>query len=219
MAARAATAKIPIVFLIGENPVKLGLVASLARPEDNLTGVNFFSAELVAKRLELLRELIPGAKRLEALVVPDATESTLKDIEAAGRSMALPINILHAGTSGEIDTAFAAMAQEGADALFVGADPFFTSRRVQLVQLAAHHAIPASFSGRQFSEIGGLMSYGSNYLAQLPSGGHVRWSCSQRREARRSTGGAIEHSRVGDQSPDSQNASADRASDTARSRR
>ena len=166
MAARAATAKIPIVFLIGENPVKLGLVASLARPEDNLTGVNFFSAELVAKRLELLRELIPGAKRLAALVVSggNATESTLKDIEAAARSMALPINILHAGTSGEIDTAFAAIAHEGADALFVGADPFFTSRRVQLVQLAARHAIPASFSGRQFSEIGGLMSYGSNIL-------------------------------------------------------
>jgi putative ABC transport system substrate-binding protein len=166
MAARAATATIPIVFLIGEDPVKLGLVASLARPEGNLTGVNFFSAELVAKRLELLRELIPGAKRLAVLVVPggSATESALKDIEAAARSMALAIQILHAGTSGEIDTAFAAIAQERADALFVGADPFFTSRRVQLVQLAAHHAIPASFSGRQFSEIGGLMSYGSNIL-------------------------------------------------------
>jgi putative ABC transport system substrate-binding protein len=166
LAARAASTAIPIVFLIGEDPVRLGLVPNLARPSGNLTGVNFFSAELVAKRLELLRELVPAAARLAALVVPggSATESALKDVEAAARAMALPIQIFPAGTSQEIDAAFVAMVREGAGALFVAADPFFTSRRVQLVQLAARHAIPASFSGRQFSEIGGLISYGSNIL-------------------------------------------------------
>jgi putative tryptophan/tyrosine transport system substrate-binding protein len=166
LAARAASTAIPIVFLIGEDPVRLGLVPNLARPSGNLTGVNFFSAELVAKRLELLRELVPAAARFAALVVPggSATESALRDVEAAARAMALPIQIFHAGTSQEIDAAFVAMEREGAGALFVAADPFFTSRRVQLVQLAARHTIPASFSGRQFSEIGGLISYGSNIL-------------------------------------------------------
>src|SRR5262249_46007411 len=145
---------------------KLGLVASLARPGGNLTGVNFFSAELVAKRLELMRELVPSAERLAVLVVPggSATETTLRDVETAARTMALPILTLHASTSLEIDAAFGILVREQANALFVGADPFFTSRRVQLVQLAARHAIPASFSGRQFSEIGGLISYGSNIL-------------------------------------------------------
>ena len=166
LAARAASTTIPIVFLIGEDPVKLGLVASLARPGDNLTGVNFFSAELVAKRLELMRELVPAAERLAVLVVPggSATETTLRDVETAAHAMALPIVTLHASTSREIDAAFDILVREQASALFVGADPFFTSRRVQLVQLAARHAIPASFSGRQFSEIGGLISYGSNIL-------------------------------------------------------
>jgi putative tryptophan/tyrosine transport system substrate-binding protein len=165
-AARAASTTIPIIFLIGEDPVRLGLVASISRPGGNLTGVNFFSAELVAKRLELLRALLPGVKRLAVLVVPNgsATESTLNDVEAAARAMALPIQVLKAGTSREIDDAFATLVRAGADALFVGADPFFTSRRVQLVQLAARHMIPATFSGRQFSEIGGLTSYGSNIL-------------------------------------------------------
>jgi putative tryptophan/tyrosine transport system substrate-binding protein len=165
-AARAASTTIPIIFLIGEDPVRLGLVASISRPGGNLTGVNFFSAELVAKRLELLRALLPGVKRLAVLVVPNgsATESTLNDVEAAARAMALPIQVLKAGTSREIDDAFATLVRAGADALFVGADRFFTSRRVQLVQLAARHMTPATFSGRQFSEIGGLTSYGSNIL-------------------------------------------------------
>jgi putative ABC transport system substrate-binding protein len=166
LAARAASKTTPVVFLIGEDPVRLGLVPNLARPGGNLTGVNFFSAELVAKRLELLRDLVSAATRLAALVVPggSASESALKDLENAGRAMALPIQIIHASTSQEIDAAFSTLVRERADALFVAADPFFTSRRVQLVQLAARHALPTSFSGRQFSEIGGLMSYGSNIL-------------------------------------------------------
>ena len=164
-AAKAGTATIPIVFTVSDDPVRLGLVASLARPGGNLTGINFVSGELVAKRLELLRELVPGAARVAVLVNPaDAaqTESTLSDVEPAARAIGLQIQVLNANTSREIDAAFATFARERPDAVFVASTAYFTSRRVQLVQLAARHAIPATYVGRQYVEIGGLMSYGAN---------------------------------------------------------
>ena len=148
MAAKAATTTIPIVFIVGEDPVRLGLVASLARPGGNLTGINFFIGELAAKRLELLRELVPAATRVAVLVNPaNATnaETTVRDVEAAARAIGLQIQVLNASTSREIDAAFATLVRERPDALFVGNDTFFTSRRVQLVHLAARHAVPATY--------------------------------------------------------------------------
>jgi putative tryptophan/tyrosine transport system substrate-binding protein len=167
LAAKAATATIPIVFLTGEEPVRLGLVASLARPGGNLTGINWFATEVVAKRLELLRELVPAATRFAVLINPAAapvTEATFRDVKAAARTMGLQIQVLNASTSREIDAAFATFVRERPDALFVGVDPFLNSRRVQLVQLASRHAVPATFSNREFAEIGGLMSYGTNVV-------------------------------------------------------
>src|SRR5262249_27285501 len=168
LAAKAATTTIPIVFIAPEDPVKLGLVASLARPGSNLTGINIFSGELTAKRLELWRELVPGAARVAVLVNPANvvnTEITLRDVEAAARAAGLQVQVFNASTSREIDTAFAIFAPELPDALFVGNDGFFNSRRVQFVQQAAHHRLPASYPSREFSEIGGLMSYGTNIAA------------------------------------------------------
>ena len=150
LAAKAATTTIPIVFNVAEDPVRLGLVASLARPGGNLTGINFFNGELVAKRLELLRELVPASRRVAVLVNPANvanTETTVRDAEAAARAMGLQIQVLNASTSREIDAAFATFARERPDALFVGADAFFTSRRVQLANLAARHAVPATLFG------------------------------------------------------------------------
>ncbi len=137
LAAKAATATIPIVFIVGEDPVRLGLVASLARPGGNLTGINFFAAELAAKRLELLRELVPAAARIAVLVNPTDphTETTLRDVQAAARAIGLQIQVFNASTSREIDAAFAAFVRERPDALFVGRDAFFTSRRVQIATL------------------------------------------------------------------------------------
>jgi putative ABC transport system substrate-binding protein len=164
LAAKAATATIPVVFSVAEDPVKLGLVASLARPGGNLTGINFFNAELTANRLELLRELVPGAARVALIVNPinPTAETTLRDAEPAGRAMGLQIQVLNASTSREIDAAFATFVRERPDALFVGIDPFLGIRRVQLVQLAAFHKVPATYASRQYAEVGGLMSYGSN---------------------------------------------------------
>jgi putative ABC transport system substrate-binding protein len=163
-AAKAATSAIPIIFIVGEDPVRLGLVDSLARPGGNLTGVNFLAAELTAKRLDLLRELVPGATRIAVLVNPtDAnTEPTLRDVDAVARTVGLQVQVVHASSSREIEAAFAAIAREKSDALFVGNAPFFNVRRVQLVQLAARHTIAATYSGREYAEVGGLMSYGSN---------------------------------------------------------
>ena len=168
-AAKSATATIPIAFVVGEDPVRVGLVASLARPGGNLTGINFLVAELGAKRLGLLRELVPTATHVAVLVNPAGpnAEPTVKDMEPAGRAMGLQIQFITASASGEINAAFATFVRERFDTLFVGADPFFTSRRVQIVQLAAHHSVPAIYSGRQYSEIGGLMSYGASLTDAL----------------------------------------------------
>ena len=164
LAAKGATTTIPIVFTIPEDPVRLGVVASLARPGGNATGINFFSIELAAKRLELLRELIPAATRVAVLINPaDPTNETmLGDVEAATRAMGLQIQVVNANTGREIDAAFATFSRERPDALFVSGGPFLLSRRVQLALLAARHAVPASYGSREYVEIGGLMSYGTN---------------------------------------------------------
>jgi putative tryptophan/tyrosine transport system substrate-binding protein len=165
LAAKAATNTIPIVFGVGEDPVKLGLVASLARPGGNATGINFFLQEVAAKRLEILLELQPKPVRMAVLLNPaDApvAETTLRDAQEAARANALPIHIFNASTNSEIDAAFAALASERADALFVAANNYFFSRRVQLAVLAARYRIPVILPQREFVEAGGLMSYGTD---------------------------------------------------------
>jgi len=174
LAAKATTTTIPIVFMVGEDPVNLGLVASLARPNGNLTGINFFNSELVAKRLELLRELVPAATRVAVLVNPanaTSTETTVRDVELAARTIGLQIQVLNASTSREIDAAFAALAREWPDALLVATDTLFTTRRVQMSLQAMRHAIPATYSAREVVEAGGLMSYGSNLTDALRQAG------------------------------------------------
>ena len=163
LAAKAATTRIPIVFAVAEDPVRHGIVTSLARPGGNLTGINFFNSELVAKRLELLREVVPGAWRVAVLVNPSnvaSGERTRREVDAAARGTGLQIQVLNASTSREIDAAFAALVHERADALFVGPDGFFNSRRVQLATMAARHAVPITSATREIVEVGGLMSYG-----------------------------------------------------------
>jgi putative tryptophan/tyrosine transport system substrate-binding protein len=164
-AATAATATIPIVFAVGGDPVKLGLVASLARPGSNATGVNFFTNEVTAKRLGLLHELVPKATRVAVLVNPAntaATEAALHDIPEAARAIGLQIRVLEGSTSRDIEAAFATLVREPVDALFVAPDQFFGSRRVQFATLAARHAIPVAFADRYYPEVGGLMSYGAD---------------------------------------------------------
>jgi ABC-type uncharacterized transport system substrate-binding protein len=163
--AKAATTKIPVVFGVSEDPVKLGLVASLARPGGNLTGINFFSSEYNAKRLALLHDLVPKAVRIAVLVNPaniPATESTLRDIPDAARAMGMQLQILKASTSSEIEAAFATMVRDRVEALYVAGDVFFTSRRVQLATLAATNRIPASYPSREAVEAGGLMGYATD---------------------------------------------------------
>ena len=168
IAAKAATSTIPIVFGVGDDPVKLGLVASLARPGGNATGFNTFAREVVGKRLGLLHELVPKAARFAVLLNPananaTITEAILRDVQEAARTVGLQIHALNASTSREIDAAFATLARERPDALFVGPDAFFSSRRVQLANLAARDRIPAAYGNRDFVEAGGLMSYGINF--------------------------------------------------------
>jgi putative ABC transport system substrate-binding protein len=162
LAAKAATATIPIVFTVPEDPVRLGLVASLARPGGNATGVNFFSDELVAKRLELLRELVPAATRIAVLLSPANAGTMLQDVQAAAATMGLEIQAINASSSRDIETAFAAFGRQRPDALFVTGGPFLLSRRMQLALLAARHAMPTSYGSREYVEIGGLISYGAS---------------------------------------------------------
>jgi putative ABC transport system substrate-binding protein len=163
-AARAATATIPIVFGVGDDPVKRGLVASLARPGGNATGINFFSQEVDAKRLGLLHELVPKAVRVAVLANPSSTtaQTTLRYVQEPARVVGLQLHILNATTIDEIDGAFATLARERPDALFVSADGFFTSRRLQIVALAARDRIPAAYFNGDYVAAGGLMSYGTN---------------------------------------------------------
>jgi len=166
-AAKAASSTIPIVFLVGDDPVRLGLVASLARPGGNMTGINILNAELAAKRLELLRELVPQATRVAVLVNPgDAwlTETQLKAVKAAATSMGLQIQVLNADSRADIDAAFENIGRERPDAIFVGTSAFLNGRRVQLTQLAAFHRLPAIYAVRDYAEVGGLMTYGSDLV-------------------------------------------------------
>jgi len=165
LTAKAATTTIPIVFSVGEDPVRLGLVASLARPGGNATGINFFNNETIARRLGLLHELVPKAVHIAALINPANTpiaDAALQDIQEAARVIGLQIQVLKASTNREIEAAFATLVRDGVDALFVAPDTFFVSRRVQFATLAAHHRIPAAYNGRDFVEVGGLMSYGTD---------------------------------------------------------
>ena len=165
LAAKAATTTIPIVFGVGEDPVKLGLVASLARPGANATGINFFAQETTAKRLGLLHDLVPKALRIVVLVNPanaPTAEATLRDIPEAARAIGLQIQFLNASTGREIEAAFATLVRDQADALFVGSDGFFVGRRVQLATLATYYRIPAAHPARESVEVGGLMSYSAD---------------------------------------------------------
>jgi putative ABC transport system substrate-binding protein len=162
--ARAATTTIPIAFAVGQDPVKLGLVASLARPGGNATGFNSISGEMYPKVLSLLHELVPKAVRVGVLAYPTGinTEANLREVREAALTLGLQIQVINASSIGEINAAFAALARERADALFVIGNAFFISRRVQLVTLAARDRIPAAYPQRDFPAVGGLMSYGAN---------------------------------------------------------
>jgi putative ABC transport system substrate-binding protein len=167
LAAKAATTTVPILFLSADDPVRMGLVTSLARPTGNLTGVNFLNRELASKQLENLRKLVPKATRFAVLVDPanaEITEVTLRDVKQAGNDMGLQVQFHNVTTAQEIDRAFATLARDPPDAVFVGTDPFLASRRVQLSLLAMRHGLPAIYSNREFAEIGGLMSYGSDIV-------------------------------------------------------
>jgi putative ABC transport system substrate-binding protein len=164
-AAKAATTSIPVMFLSAQDPVKVGLVSSLARPIGNLTGINFFNGEVAAKQFELLHEMLPKAGRVAVLVDPTAqenTEATLQDLAAATRVSGIQIQVLKAANSRDIDVAFETIAREHLEGVFVEQSPFFNSRRVQLTQLAARYMVPAAYPGREFTEVGGLISYGSD---------------------------------------------------------
>jgi len=164
VAAKAATTTIPIVFNVAGDPVKLGLVAGLAQPGGNATGVNSFLAELGAKHLGLLRELLPTATRVGLLVNPtnENVEGVTKDVAAAADTLGVQIDVVRVNDSREIEAAFATLVRNKVNALLIGSDVFFSSRRVQLATLTARHAIPAIMNEREFAEVGGLMSYGTN---------------------------------------------------------
>ena len=164
LAAKASTNTIPIVFLTAEDPVRLGLVTSLARPGGNLTGINFLNREITAKRLELLRQLVPDATRVAVLINPAGSSGRdmLRNLEPAARAIGLQVIVYNASSSREIDDVFASFARERPGALLVGEDPFLNSRRLQLSLAAMRYAIPAAFTGRESAEVGGLMSYGSD---------------------------------------------------------
>jgi putative tryptophan/tyrosine transport system substrate-binding protein len=165
LAAKAATTTIPIVFGVGDDPVRLGLVTNLARPGGNATGINFFVNEVAAKRLRLLHDLVPKAVRIAVLVnlaKASTEEFTLRAVQEAAPTLGLKIQILNASTIGEIDAAFTTIARDHSDALLVAPDAFFVSRRVQFITLTARDRIPATYSLRDYVAIGGLMSYGTN---------------------------------------------------------
>ena len=165
LAAKAATATIPIVFGVPLDPVQLGLVASLARPGGNATGVNFFFTEVIAKRLRLLHDLVPKAVRIAVLVNPanaPLVESTLRETKESAQTIGLQIQVINAATISEIDAAFATFARARPDALFVGPDAFFTDRRNQFASLTARDGIPSAYANRELVEAGGLMSYGTD---------------------------------------------------------
>jgi putative tryptophan/tyrosine transport system substrate-binding protein len=173
LAAKAATTVIPIVFANGGDPLTSDLVASLNRPGGNITGVTFLTTTIVAKRLEMLRALVPTAIVIAFLVNPNnpIAEAETKSAEGGGRTLGLQMHVLNASTENEIDTAFAILVQQRADALLVAADPLFIDRKEQLVALAARHAVPAIYFDREFPALGGLMAYGTDYAASYRQAG------------------------------------------------
>ena len=177
LAAKAATKTIPIVFLVGADPVQLGWATSLSRPGGNLTGIDNFTNQVGAKRLEVLHDLLPKATRIGVLVSPvdaGATEAQLTDIEAAARAMGLQIKVYNADTSAEIDAAFEAMGPDRPDAVFAGTTVFLNGRRVQLAQLAAFYRLPTIYGLRDYVEVGGLISYGGDIIdSHRQAGGYV----------------------------------------------
>ena len=174
LAAKAATTTIPIIFLVGSDPVQIGLATSLARPGGNLTGIDIFTAQIVAKRLEVLRDLLPHATRIGVVVNPadaGATDAQLKEIDAAARAMGLQIQVHNADSRAEIDAAFEAMGRDRPDAFFASATAFLNGRRVQVAQLAAFYRLPAIYPLRDFVEVGGLISYGPDIIDALRQAG------------------------------------------------
>jgi putative ABC transport system substrate-binding protein len=219
LAAKAATTTIPVVFILGEDPVRLGLVASLARPGGNLTGVNFFVAELAAKRLELLREVVPAAARIAVFTNPTNPTTSLKDVGQAARAMGLQIKVFNVSSIREVDAAFATLASERADGLFVANDPFFIDRRVQLSQLAAHHSLPAIHQDRLFAESRRADELRGKCGGCPSASWHLHRAHSQGRQARGSAGRTVDKIRVGHQRLDRADARPQRAADVARHRR
>jgi putative ABC transport system substrate-binding protein len=197
LAAKAATETIPIVFQVGADPVAAGLVMSLARPGGDVTGVTNINTELVSKRLELLRELVPKATIAGLLVNPTSPEIT-KAVSTDLQSTARTLHILQASTERDFDTVFATLAQLRVGALVIAPDAFFISRSEQLGALTARHGMPAITQFREFAAAGGLMSYGGSFTEPVRQVWHLRRSDSQRREARRSAGTADDESRTGD---------------------
>ena len=199
LAAKAATATIPVVFGVGDDPVTMGLVASLARPGGNATGVNWFSQEVTAKRLRLLHDVVPKAVRVAVLVNPGnatSTEVTVRETQKAAPALGLQIQVLNASTIDEIEAAFAAMARERADALYVASDAFYNNRRGQIATLAARDRISASYSTRDTVEVGGLMSYGADIHDMFRQVGIYTGRSPERREACRLAGAAVDQVRV-----------------------
>jgi len=166
-AAKSATSTIPIVFVVGADPIELGLVASLAHPDGNLTGIGFLAIELAPKQLEVLSELVPDAKAVALMVNPgnSSSERTIERVQSAAREIGVPLHILKAHTEHEIDASFATIVELGAGALVIGADPFFVTQSDQLVALSSRHSIPAISAFREFVAGGGLLSYGTSLMA------------------------------------------------------
>ena len=222
LAAKAATTTIPIVFATGEDPVSRGLVDSIARPGGNLTGIYFLNTELTAKRLGLLRELVPHAVRIAVLVNPvnaPNAEPTLREVPEAARAIGLQIQVLNVSNSREIDAAFSALVRERPDALFIGPDPFFNNRRKQLVLQAMRHGLPRRLSLTRICRSRRADELRHRFFGHLSSGRCLCWARSQRRQAGGFAGRSISQVRTGDQSDDGPNSRPRNSTDAARPRR
>ena len=221
LAAKTATASLPIIFIMGNDPVKLGLVASLNRPGGNIAGVTVISLEVTAKRLELLQEMIPTAAIVALLVNPTSSysEPEIREAQEASRTLGLRLHVLEASSERDIDAAFASLLELRASALLVSADPFFSSRRHQLVALAARYASPAIYAYRDFAEDGGPYELRRKHCRCVSPGGHLCRPSSQGRETRRPPGFAADQVRAGNQSQDREDTWPHRPANPARTRR
>ena len=221
LAAKAATTTVPIVFVTGGDPVEDGFVASMNRPGGNVTGVSFFGSVVGAKRLELLRQLVPSATTIAVLVNPDKanTEAERKDVQAAALAIGQRLIVLDASSVRDIETGFATFVQRGAGALLAGGGAFMNSNRERIVALAARHALPTSYAQRESVVAGGLMSYGAEHYRCVSPSRRLRRTDSQGRKAGRPAGHAVQQIRVPDQPQNSKDARADGAADAASRRR